>query len=170
MVTSEGKVLESDLMDKASDLWERATDKAEEKHDDRASSTRVSFADVVPQDFQKRLLSSSAFSRDLIEPITDYFMKLEMTETSCPSLSDLNLVGEIDRISPLLIRWIFSVEYVAYEDLKGEHENDLKNGGYRPFVNYLRSFIPNDHRVRLNSEVVRVKFDEQRSKTLGGNR
>ena len=67
-----------------------------------------------------------------------------------------------------------------YEDLKGEYENDLKNGGYRPFINYLKSFIPNNNRVRLNCEVTRVKFiaedrkllvqmnsiNEQRSKTI----
>lgn len=90
-------------MEKASDFWERATDKAEDKYEDRASSTPVSFADFVPREFQKRLESSSVFSRDLIDPITDYFMKLEMAETSCPALSDLNLRGEFDRISRLLI-------------------------------------------------------------------
>lgn len=72
------------------------------------------------------------------------------------------------------------LEYVNYEDLKGEYENDLKNGGYRPFINYLKSFIPNSNRVRLNCEVNRVKFiaddrklsvqmnstTEQRSKTI----
>jgi hypothetical protein len=103
VVTSEGKTLDSKLIDKASDLWERATDKAEGKYDDRASSTPVAFTDFVPRDFQKRLSSSSTFSHDLIEPITDYFIKLEMTETSCLALSDLNLTGEIDRISWLLI-------------------------------------------------------------------
>lgn len=34
----------------------------------------------------------------------------------------------------------------------------LKNGGYRPFINYLKSCIPDDKRIRLNSEVIRVKY------------
>lgn len=60
----------------------------------------------------------------------------------------------------------FDLEYVNYEDLKGEYENDLKNGGYRPFVNYLKSFIPNNNRIRLNHEVTRVKFIETDRKLL----
>ncbi|CAF3307332.1 unnamed protein product [Rotaria socialis] len=149
VATSDGKSVKSDLMDKATDLWERAREKAEEKYDDRATPSPVSFADFVPGDFQKRLSSSSSISKDLIQPLTDYFMKLEMTETSCNTLSDLNLI-----------------EYVAYEDLEGEYENDLKNGGYRPFINYFKSFIPNDNRVRVNCEVIRVKFIEDDRKLL----
>ncbi|CAF2402689.1 unnamed protein product [Rotaria sp. Silwood2] len=149
IVTSEGKNVKSEVLDKATDLWERARDKAEEKYDDRTASSPIPFADIVPKEFQKRLLSSSSFSRDLIQPFIDYFMKLEMTETSCSSLSDLNLS-----------------EYLAYEDLEGEYENDLKNGGYRPFINYLKSFIPNDNRIRLNCEVTRVKFIEDDQKLL----
>lgn len=61
---------------------------------------------------------------------------------------------------------LLTVEYVAYEDLQGEYENDLKNGGYRPFINYLKSFIPNDNRIRLNSEVVRVQFNKADRKLL----
>lgn len=55
---------------------------------------------------------------------------------------------------------------MAYEDLEGQYENELKNGGYRPFVNYLKSFIPNDDRIRLNCEVTRVKFIEEDRKLL----
>ena len=47
---------------------------------------------------------------------------------------------------------------MGYEDLKGNYENDLKNGGYRPFIGHLKSFIPKDNRVRLNCEVTRVRF------------
>jgi len=82
------------LFEKASDLWERARNKTEEKYDDRRTSVPVSFADFVPKEFQNRLLSSSFFSGDLIEPITDYLMKFEMMETGCSTLSDLNLIGE----------------------------------------------------------------------------
>ncbi|CAF1041616.1 unnamed protein product [Rotaria sordida] len=149
IVTSEGKHCKSEILDKATDLWERTRNKAEEKYDDRTTLSPISFADIVPKEFQKRLLSSSSFSKDLIQPFIDYFMKLEMTETSCLSLSDLNLI-----------------EYLAYEDLEGEYENDLKNGGYRPFINYLKSFIPNDKRIRLNCEVIRVKFMEDDRKLL----
>lgn len=177
-MTSNGETIDSDLFEKATDLWERATDKAEEIYADHSASSPVAFSDFVPQDFQKRLRSSS-IPKHLIEPITDYCSKLEMTETSCLSLTDLNLIGMMGTIEfPV---FLFSdLEYVNYEDLKGEYENDLKNGGYRPFINYLKSFIPNNNRVRLNCEVNRVKFiaedrkllvqmnsiNEQRSKTI----
>ncbi|UJR19656.1 hypothetical protein I4U23_022791 [Adineta vaga] len=141
VATTDGKIISSDLIDKATDFWERSIDDAEDKSNDHATGLAISFADFVPKVFQKRLLSSSLFSRDLIEPITDYFMKSEMTDASCTSLSDLNLI-----------------EYSNYGDPPGEYENDLKHTGYRPFINYLKSFIPNDQRIRLNCEVVRVKF------------
>ena len=80
-------------MDKAADFWERSIDDAEDKSDGRQAGLAVSFADFVPKVFQKRLLSSSLFPRELFEPITDYFMKSEMTEANCVSLSDLNLIG-----------------------------------------------------------------------------
>ena len=86
------------MIEKAADLWEGVTEKAEEKYDDRQPTIPVSFADFVPKEFQKRLSSSSSFARDLIEPITDYFMKLEMTETGCSSLADLNLIGKIHQL------------------------------------------------------------------------
>ncbi|UJR16788.1 hypothetical protein I4U23_003687 [Adineta vaga] len=149
VVTSEGRILKSELIEKASDLWERAIDKAEEKYNDRPKSSPVSFSSFVPKEFQRRLLSSSLFSRDLIEPITDYFIKLEMTEAACSTLSDLNLK-----------------EYVAYANLEGEHENDLKNGGYRPFIHYLKSFISDKNRIRLNCEVTDVKFMKQDAKLI----
>ena len=91
-MTSEGETIDSDLFEKATDLWERATDKAEEIYEDHSASSPVAFSDFVPQDFQKRLRSAS-IPKHLIEPITDYCSKLEMTETSCLSLTDLNLIG-----------------------------------------------------------------------------
>jgi hypothetical protein len=94
VVTSAGKVIDSDVLEKAEDLWERARDKAEEKYDDRSTSPVVSFADFVPAEFQRRLTSSSSIPRDLIHPLTNYFCHLEMTETSCSHLSDLNLIGK----------------------------------------------------------------------------
>ena len=109
VITSEGKILNSQLIEKASDLWKRVIDKAEEKYDNQLTSSLVSFADFVPKEFQKRLLSSSAFSKDFIEPITDYFMKLEMTETSCSTLSDLNLIGGKHH-SSYLICYLFSIK------------------------------------------------------------
>jgi len=149
VVTSDGKRIDSDLLEKANDFWERVREKAEDEFEDRDSSTPVSFGDYVPKQFRQRLQSSSSIPKDLIEPLIDYFVKLELTETSCASINDLNLV-----------------EYVAYEDLQGEYENDLKNGGYRPFINYLKSFIPNDNRVRLNCEVLRVKYRHEDQKLL----
>jgi len=79
-----------------------------------------------------------------------------------------------------LILFIFYLEYVPYEDLNGEHENDLKTGEFRPLINYLKYLIPNDNRIRLNCEVTKVKFikedhqlliqmnnlNEQREKTI----
>ena len=52
---------------------------------------------------------------------------------------------------------IINVEYGSFEYLNGSYEYELKNGGYRPFISFLKSFIPND-RVRLNCEVIRVKY------------
>ena len=66
----------------------------------------------------------------------------------------------------VFVEFVRFLEYVAYEDLEGEYENDLKNGGYRPFINYLKSFIHDNSRVRLNSEVIRVKFLEREKKIL----
>lgn len=96
VVTTDGRTFHSDLIDKATDQWEAAVDKAEKTHRHRATRPPVSFADVVPKEFAKRLLSSSSFPRDLVSPLTDYFSKLEMTETGCTNLSDLNLIGKID--------------------------------------------------------------------------
>lgn len=92
VATSEHEIIDSDLFEKATDLWERAKDKAEAVYEDRSSASPVSFASFVPQEFQKRLRSSS-ISKHLIEPLTDYCSKLEMTETSSLSLDDLNLIG-----------------------------------------------------------------------------
>ncbi len=94
MATTEGKILNAELFDKATDFWERATDEADDEYDNHAAPISVSFADFVLKEFQKRLVSNTLFPRDLIEPITDYFMKSEMVEASCNSLSDLNLVGK----------------------------------------------------------------------------
>lgn len=94
-MTSDGRKIDSDILEKAANIWERVLEKAEEKYEDRTSSTPVSFGDHVPKEFQRRLASSSSISKDLVEPLTDYFSKLEMTETSCASLADLNLVGRI---------------------------------------------------------------------------
>lgn len=71
-------------------------EKAEDEVEDQDSSTHVSFGDYVPREFRKRLQSSPLFSKDLIEPLIDYFVKLELTETSCASINDLNLVGEMN--------------------------------------------------------------------------
>lgn len=40
----------------------------------------------------------------------------------------------------------------------------MKNGGYGPFINYLKSFIPNDKQIRLNCEVEHVKYLEKEKK------
>jgi hypothetical protein len=42
--------------------------------------------------------------------------------------------------------------------LEGSYDNEFENGGYRPFLSYMKSFIPDDNRIRLNTEVIRVKY------------
>ena len=71
-----------------------------------------------------------------------------------------------DLLSSYMTLCAFYLVYADYEDLQGEKINELKNGGYRPFVNYLKSFIPNDSRIRLNCEVTRVKFNKEDQKLL----
>jgi hypothetical protein len=50
--------------------------------------------------------------------------------------------------------------------LKGRYDNEFKNGGYRPFISYMKSFIPDDNRIRLNTEVIRVKYLKENHKLL----
>ena len=52
----------------------------------------------------------------------------------------------------------FCTEYGSFEYLDGSYENQLKNGGYRPLISYLKSFIPNENQVQLNSEVIGVQY------------
>ena len=42
----------------------------------------------------------------------------------------------------------------------------LETRGYRPFINHLKSVIPNDNRVRLNCEVTKVKFISDENQLL----
>ncbi|CAF1377521.1 unnamed protein product [Adineta steineri] len=149
VVTTEGKIINSELMDKAADFWERSIDEAADKFDSRKARKPISFAEFVPRRFERRLVSSSLFSQNLIEPITNYFIKLETTDANCSSLYDLNLI-----------------EYSNYENPPGAYENELKNGGYRPFINYLKSFIHNDEQICLNCEVTRVRFLAEERKLL----
>ncbi|CAF1439848.1 unnamed protein product [Adineta ricciae] len=148
VITTDGRTFDSEWDDKAVDFWERSIDDVDEKFEGRKVKHPVSFADFVPQQFRQRLLSSSLFPRDLIEPIIHCFINSEMIDSAC-SLSNLNLL-----------------EYNGYGDPPGEYENELKNGGYRPFINYLRSFIPDEKQIRLNCEVQRVKYMERERKLL----
>ena len=111
-MTSEGRRIDSDLLDKANDIWERVKEKAENEYEDRRSAAPVSFGDYVPTEFHKRLASSSAFSKDLVKPLIDYFIKLELTETSCASINDLNLVGKIEAAAFLLPPFAFRIRGV----------------------------------------------------------
>jgi hypothetical protein len=61
---------------------------------------------------------------------------------------------------------IFYSEYGSFEYLDGTYENEFKNGGYRPFISYMKSFIPDDNRIRLNSEVIRVKYLKDKHQLL----
>ena len=93
VVTTDGKIISSKLMDKLADFWERSIDDAEDKYEGQQPGLAVSFADFVPKVFERRLLSCSLLPRELFGPVTDYFMKSEMTDANCVSLSDLNLIG-----------------------------------------------------------------------------
>lgn len=92
--TAQGETIESDLWQKATDLWNDVREKAQQ------ASEAVSFADVVPRDFQDQ--SSTEISSELIDQATDYFLKSEMAETGCSTTKDLNLIG---RKSSLFLLW-----------------------------------------------------------------
>ena len=62
--------------------------------------------------------------------------------------------------------YICYLEYGSFEYLNGTYENEFINGGYRPFISYMKSFIPDDNRIRLNSEVIRVKYLPDNHKLL----
>ena len=93
-------------MEKAEKIRDRVLEHAEEKYEDKQPSKPVAYTDFIPRELQKQLASSS-IPRDLVEPIVDYYLKMEMMETGCGSLSDLNLVGETSTrahsIDPVLL-------------------------------------------------------------------
>ncbi|CAF1690289.1 unnamed protein product [Adineta ricciae] len=93
VITTDGRTFDSEWDDKAVDFWERSIDDVDEKFEGRKVKHPVSFADFVPQQFRQRLLSSSLFPRDLIEPIIHCFINSEMIDSAC-SLSNLNLLGK----------------------------------------------------------------------------
>ena len=53
---------------------------------------------------------------------------------------------------------MFCLGYGLFENLNELYGNELKNGSYRRFIFYLKPLIPNDNRVRLNSEAIRLKY------------
>ena len=57
-------------------------------------------------------------------------------------------------------------EYGSFEYLDGSYENQFKNGGYRPFIAYMKSFVPSETRIRLNCEVVGVRYVSDRQQLL----
>ena len=92
IVTSDGKRIDGKVLEKAEKIRDRVLELAEEKYEDKRSSKPVAYTDFIPRELQKQLASAS-IPRDLVEPIVDYYLKMEMMETGCASLSDLNLVG-----------------------------------------------------------------------------
>ena len=56
---------------------------------------------------------------------------------------------------------IYHLEYGSFEYLEGNYEYEMHNGGYRPFISYMKSCLTDDKRIRLNSEVIRVRYLEE---------
>lgn len=149
-------------MKKAIHIWDKILEEARNLYGDQTISTDYPFSDYLARVFKERLTSELNTSEDIINAFVDYFDKNELIENGCLALSNLSLAGWIhltfylDVIFSLF--FLLYLEYGSFVYLDGLYEYELKNGGYRPFISYLKSFIPNDNRVRLNSEVIKVKY------------
>ena len=58
--------------------------------------------------------------------------------------------------------FLIGLEYGSFEYLDGCYDTQLRPGGYRPLINYFRQFISDPNRIRLNNEVISVKFIDER--------
>ncbi|CAF1341824.1 unnamed protein product [Rotaria magnacalcarata] len=140
-IRSDRTRLNPEIVDKVQTVWEEFAKEAQSKFGDITIPTDNSFYDYLVENFKPLFLSALPSCEHLLDEFIDYFDKTESIENGCSSLVKLSLA-----------------EYGSYEYLEGLAEYELKNGGYRPFISYLKSFIPDDSRIRLNSEVVRVKY------------
>ncbi|CAF1271176.1 unnamed protein product [Adineta steineri] len=149
VILSDGTELDSEIMQKAKLVWDDIVEEAQAKFGDTTIPAHYSLADYLQKHLKERLLSSLSCSDNIIDALIDHFSSTELIENGCLTLSDLSLI-----------------EYGSFEYLDGEPEYEFKNGGYRPFISYMKSFIPDDNRIRLNSEVIRVKYLEDSHQLL----
>ncbi|CAF1405759.1 unnamed protein product [Adineta steineri] len=149
VILSDGTKLDPEIMQKARLVWDDIVEEAQAKFGDTTIPAHYSLADYLQKHLKERLSSSLSCSDNIIDGLIDYFSSSELIENGCLTLSDLSLI-----------------EYGSFEYLDGEPEYEFKNGGYRPFISYMKSFIPDDNRIRLNSEVIRVKYLEDSHQLL----
>lgn len=147
VLTSNQNRIDSDLMMNAMRVWENILDKAKDKFRDNSLSSQYSFADYLLANLKISLSSELKLSEELIDAMIEFFEKSELIENGCLSLKELSLK-----------------EYGSFIYLAGNYDGQLQNGGYRPLIAYLKSFISDPSRIHLNSEVIRVKYlsDQQR--------
>ncbi|CAF5088844.1 unnamed protein product, partial [Rotaria magnacalcarata] len=126
-IRSDRTRLNPEIVDKVQTVWEEFAKEAQSKFGDITIPTDNSFYDYLVENFKPLFLSALPSCEHLLDEFIDYFDKTESIENGCSSLVKLSLA-----------------EYGSYEYLEGLAEYELKNGGYRPFISYLKSFIPDD--------------------------
>ncbi|CAF0784118.1 unnamed protein product [Adineta ricciae] len=141
VLTSNQTVIDSNLFDKATVVWQAILEEAAAFFEKKTRTSHHSLSDYLVEHFKKRLSIALGYSDDIIDAFIDYFNQIELIDNGCSSLSDLSLA-----------------DYGSFEYLDGDYAYEFQNGGYRSFIAYMKSFLPDEKRVRLNSEVVRVKY------------
>ncbi|CAF2434571.1 unnamed protein product [Rotaria sp. Silwood2] len=148
-ITSDQTTIDPEIVRQVFIVWDEFFHDAQAKFDDKTIPIHESFSDYLHKHLKERLLSSIPSLNNLVDAFCDFFYKVELIENGCFKLSDLSLA-----------------EYGSYQSLDGLFKTEFKNGGYRPFISYMKSFISNDNRIRLNSEVIRVKYLKENHQLL----
>ncbi|UJR27003.1 hypothetical protein I4U23_008308 [Adineta vaga] len=141
VLKSDRTEFDCELMEKAILVWEELLDEAAAKFNEKQHPKQHSVSDYLLEHFKERLIASISCSNHIIDALIDYFDKLELIENGCLTLSDLSLT-----------------EYGSFEYLDGDSGYEMLNGGYRPFISYMKSFLTDEKRIHLNSEVIQVKY------------
>ncbi|CAF3870832.1 unnamed protein product [Rotaria sordida] len=148
-ITSDRTIVDPEIIRQVLIVWEELLDEARSIFGDTTIPKNYPLSDYLLEHLKQRLLSAIPSLDNLVDAFCDFFNKGELIENGCFKLSDLSLA-----------------EYGSYEYLNGLYEIEFKNGGYRPFISYMKSFIPDDNRIRLNSEVIRVKYLKENHQLL----
>ena len=93
VLTSNRTKIDSEIIDKAIEIWEDLLDEAQAKFGDRTIPTNYSCSDFLLGHLKERLASKLTIEGNLIDAIVDYFNQNELIENGCLSLADLSLAG-----------------------------------------------------------------------------